>query len=100
MVLLPNEHARMSLRFDDTPYGRHDATIESPLSKQSIHTGKTSTRQDISVGCFVLPVYYAQDTADASQVECVEPSLLLAVPGIYVVYVSLLYRNVLVTRTL
>ena len=27
------------------------------LSKQSVHTGKTSTRQDISVGYFVLPGY-------------------------------------------
>ena len=37
----------------------------------------TSTRQNISVGYFVLPVPgYAQDTADASHVECIEPSLL------------------------
>ena len=48
------------------------------LSKQSVHTGKTSTRQYISVGYFVLPGY-SLDTADATQVECVEPSLL---PGI------------------
>ena len=46
--------------------------------KQSVHTGKTSTRQYISVGYFVPPEY-SQDTADASQVECVKPSLL---PGI------------------
>ena len=51
---------------------------QSALSKQSVHSGKTSTRQDISVGYFVLPGY-AQDTADVSQVECVESSLL---PGI------------------
>ena len=51
---------------------------QSALSKQSAHTGKTSTRQDISVGYFVQPGY-AQDTAGASQVECVEPTLL---PGI------------------
>ena len=51
---------------------------QSALSKQSVHSGKTSTRQDISVGYFILPGY-SQDTADASQVECVEPSLL---PGI------------------
>ena len=51
---------------------------QSALSKQSVHTGKTSTRQDISVGYFVLPGY-SQDTADASQLECVETSLL---PGI------------------
>ena len=47
----------------------------SVLSKQSVHTGKTNTRQDISVGYFVQPGY-AQDTANASQVECVEPTLL------------------------
>ena len=51
---------------------------QSALSEQGVRSGKTSTRQDISVGCFVLPGYY-QDTADASQVECVKPSLL---PGI------------------
>ena len=51
---------------------------QSALSKQSVHTGKTSTRQDIRVGYFVQ-LGYAQDTADASQVECVEPTLL---PGI------------------
>ena len=49
----------------------------SALSKQSVF-GKTSTRQDISVGYFVQPGF-ALDTADASQVECVEPTLL---PGI------------------
>ena len=48
---------------------------QSELSKQSIHTGKPNTRQDISVGYFVHPGY-AQDTADASQVECVEPTLM------------------------
>ena len=51
---------------------------QSALSKQSVHTGKTSTRQDISVGYFVQPGY-AQDTAAASHVEYVEPTLL---PGI------------------
>ena len=51
---------------------------QSTLSKQSVHTGKTSTRQEISVGYFVQPGY-AQDTADASQVECGEHTLL---PGI------------------
>ena len=40
---------------------------QSALSKQSVHTGKTSTRQDISVGYFVQPGY-VQDTADASHV--------------------------------
>ena len=48
---------------------------QSALSKQSEHSGKTSTGQDISVGYFILPAY-SQDTADDSQVECVEPSLL------------------------
>ena len=51
---------------------------QSALSKQSVHTGETSTGQDISVGYSVLPGY-SKDTADASQVECVEPSLQ---PGI------------------
>ena len=51
---------------------------QSALSKQSVHTGKTSTRQDISVGYFVQPGY-AEDAADASHVDCVEPTLL---PGI------------------
>ena len=41
---------------------------ESALSKQSVNTGKTSTRQDISVGYFVLPGG-AQGTADASKVK-------------------------------
>ena len=48
---------------------------QSAMSKQSVHTGKTNTRQDISVGYFVQPGY-AQDPADASQVECVEHTLL------------------------
>ena len=48
---------------------------QSALSKQSVHSGKTSTGQDISVGYLILPVY-SQDTADASQVECGEPSLM------------------------
>ena len=47
---------------------------QSALSEQGVHTGKTSTRQDIGVSYFVLPSY-AQDTADASQVECVKPVL-------------------------
>ena len=48
---------------------------QSALSKQSVHSGKTSTRLDISVGYFVQPGY-AQDTVGASQVECGEPTLL------------------------
>ena len=51
---------------------------QSALSEQGVHNGQTSTREDVSVGYFVLPGY-AQDTADASQVECVKPPLL---PGI------------------
>ena len=51
---------------------------QSALSKQSVHTGKTSTSQDITVGYSVLPGY-SQDTVDASQVEWVEHFLL---PGI------------------
>ena len=51
---------------------------QSALYKQSVHSGKTSTGQDISTGYFILPAY-SQDTVDASQVECVEPPLL---PGI------------------
>ena len=47
---------------------------QSALSKQCVYTGKTSTIQDISAGYFVLSGY-APDTADASHVECVEPSL-------------------------
>ena len=51
---------------------------KSELSKQSAHTGKTNTKQDINIGYFVPPGY-SQDMVDASVVECVEPSLL---PGI------------------
>ena len=51
---------------------------QSALSEQGVHSGKTSTRQDVSVDYFVLPGY-AQDTADASHMEYVKPSLL---PGI------------------
>ena len=54
------------------------SVTQSVLSKQGVHSGKTSTRQDISIGYFILPAY-SQDTVDASQVECIEPSLL---PGI------------------
>ena len=50
---------------------------QSALSKQSVHTGSTSPRIDVNVGYFVLPEY-SQDTADVSQVECVEPSILPA----------------------
>ena len=48
---------------------------KSALSEQMVHTGKTNTRQDISVAYFVQPGY-AHDTVGASQVECVEPTLL------------------------
>ena len=47
----------------------HTADMTQPSqSALSEHSWKTSTRQDISIGYFVLPGYY-QDTADASQVE-------------------------------
>ena len=69
---------------------------QSALSKQSVHSGKTSTRQDISVGYFILPAY-SQDTTDASQVEYVEPSLMT---GKYVVHVLVPYSNVLITQAL
>ena len=39
--------------------------LQSALSKQGVHTGKTSTRQYITVGYFVQPGY-SQDTTDAS----------------------------------
>ena len=48
---------------------------QSALSKHSVHTWKTSTRQDIIFGYVVLPGY-AQYTGDASQLECVDPFLL------------------------
>ena len=48
---------------------------QSALFKHSVHTGNTNTRQDISVGYYVMP-RYSHDTTDASQVECVEPTLL------------------------
>ena len=64
---------------------------QSALSKQSVHTGKTSTRQDISVGYFVQPGY-AQDTADASQVDYS--------PARHVVHVSLPHSNVLITQAM
>ena len=45
------------------------------LSTHNVHTWKTSTIQDTSIGYVVLPGY-AQYTGDASQLECVDPSLL------------------------
>ena len=63
---------------------------QSASSKQSacVHAGKTSTTQDIRAGYLVLPGY-ALDTADASQVECVKPSLLPAIccPCLALMYV-------------
>ena len=47
---------------------------QSALSKQIVHSWQTSTRQYIRVGYFIMSAY-SQDTADASQVECVETSL-------------------------
>ena len=63
------------LECDHPPYDGHDPPSQSALSKQSVRSGKTSTGQYINVGYFILPAY-SQDTADASQVECVEPSLM------------------------
>ena len=48
---------------------------QSALAEQSVHTGKARTRQDLGVGHSVFPGY-AQDTANTSQVEDVESSLL------------------------
>ena len=67
---------------------------QSALPEQSVHTGKASKRQDIGVGHSVFP-RYAQDTANTSQVEGVESSLLA-----YVVYVSLPYSSVPMTQAL
>ena len=39
------------------------------LSKQSVHTGETSTRQYITVGYYFVLPGYSQNTADASHVE-------------------------------
>ena len=54
---------------------------QSALSKQSVHTGKTSPRQYIT-GLVTLSCVsgYSQDMAKSCQVKCVYPSLL---PGIY-----------------
>ena len=60
-------------------HAMHMAQPAQPaLSELCVHTGETSTCQDICVAHFVLPGY-AQDAAEASQVEGVESSLL---PGI------------------
>ena len=67
--------AKIQLTVDDVFWNAtilHTADMTQPsqsaLSKHSVHTGKTSTRYDITVGYFVLPGY-SQDTADDSQVE-------------------------------
>ena len=62
----------------------HAADMTQP--SQSVLSGQG---QDISVGYFVLPGY-AHDTADASQVECVEPSLL---PGICSPCLAAIHRH-------
>ena len=54
-----------------------DATILHTvyaLSEQSVHTGTVSMIHSISGGYSVLPGY-VQDTADAPQVDVVEPSI-------------------------
>ena len=68
---------------------------QSALSEQGVHSGKTGTRQDISVGYFVLP-RYAQDTARLLRWNELS---LLSCPA-YVVHVSLPYSNVLITQAL
>ena len=74
----------------------HTADVTQPsqsaLSKQSIHTGKTSTRQDTSVGYFVLPGMPRIGRMLLRWNEL----CLLSCPA-YVVHVSLPYSNVLVT---
>ena len=52
-----------------------DRLIPKTAGSQSAHATKASARLDISGGDFVLPGH-ARDTADASRLECVEPSLL------------------------
>ena len=91
---IPVHHRWCITECDHHPYGGHDP-CQSALSKQSVHSGKTSTRQDISVDYFVQPGN-AQYTANASQVECVGP---LSCPA-YVVHVSLPYSNVLITQAI
>ena len=68
---------------------------QSALSEQSVHTGKTRTRQDISVDYFVLPGY-SHDTAMLLRWNELS---LLSCPA-YVVHVSLPYSNVLITQAL
>ena len=70
---MPAHRRGCLLEWDLPPYMTQPS--QYALSKHSVHNGKTSTRQDISVGYIVLPVY-AQDTANASQVECVVHFLL------------------------
>ena len=68
---------------------------QSALSKQSVHTGKTSTIQDIAVGYFVLPGY----SQDRRMLLRWNELSLLSCPA-YVVHVSLPYSNVLITQAL
>ena len=88
----PHSNLEKDNSLKTTPVLAQRWAVWSILTKYS---GNTSTRQYISVGYFILPAY-SQDMADASQVECVEPSLL---PGISV-HVSLPYSNVLITQAL
>ena len=71
MVLVPNNSSPKSFGVDPS-IQRTCMTqpAQSALSKQSVHTRKASRRR--GVGCSVL-LGYAQATAYASHVECVEP---------------------------
>ena len=74
-------------------------TSQSALSKQSVHTGKTGTRRDISVGYFVLPGY-VQDTADYYQMEYVEPSLVPSICSPCIAATQQYASNMLATQSL
>ena len=71
--------------------------MQPALSEQGEHAWKVVSGQDLGVGVFVLPGY-AQDTADASQMEGIESFFLSGI--IYVVHVWLPYISVLTTQTL
>ena len=81
----PTQHGTLGGRQASAGYGPATGASASAQTSQGrtrvgglLAIRPTDTRQDISVCFFVLPGY-AHDTADTSQVECVEPSLL---PGI------------------
>ena len=66
---------------------------QSALSEQGVHSGKTGTRQDISVGYFVL-----QDMLRIRRMLLRWNELSLLSCPAYVVHVSLPYSNVLITQ--